>query len=84
MFFPNCKINGENIQLYLQRHYFNSIKYFWKAVTLALPEMLENGSLVGFELMNEPSCGLLGYQNIEEFLVTSNFVLELRQLFFKP
>lgn len=66
-FFPNCKINGENIQSYLQRHYFNSIKYFWKAVTLALPEMLENGSLVGFELMNEPSCGLLGYKNIEEF-----------------
>ncbi|CAG87248.2 DEHA2D13860p [Debaryomyces hansenii CBS767] len=67
MFFPNCKINGENIQSYLQRHYFNSIKYFWKAVTSALPEMLENGSLVGFESMNEPSCGLLGYQNIEEF-----------------
>lgn len=64
-FFPNCKINDENIQSYLQRHYFNSIRYFWKAVVSALPEMLEKGCLLGFELINEPSCGLLGYADIE-------------------
>ncbi|KAF8004513.1 hypothetical protein HF325_001961 [Metschnikowia pulcherrima] len=26
--------------------------------------MLENGSLVGFELLNEPNCGLVGSSNL--------------------
>lgn len=64
-FFPKCKINDENIQFYLQRHYFNAIEHFWTRVTKELPEMLENGSLVGFELINEPCSGLIGYENME-------------------
>lgn len=63
-YFPHLKINGVNIQHYLQSSLNNSLKHLWKAVVLRLPEMLDNGSLLGFELINEPNCGLVGHGHL--------------------
>lgn len=63
-YFPNLKINGINIQHYLQDSLNRSLQHLWDAVVTRLPEMLENGSLLGFELLNEPNCGLVGHEHL--------------------
>lgn len=64
LYFPKCKINGENVKVYLQRHLIECIGHFWERLTLALPEMLSNGSLLGIELLNEPNNGIIGLFDI--------------------
>lgn len=63
-YFPHLMINGVNIQHYLQTSLNNSLKHLWKAIVLRLPEMLDNGSLLGFELLNEPNSGLVGHGHL--------------------
>lgn len=63
-FFPDLTLNDENIQLYLQRHFLAAMGHLWQRVTAALPHMLELGSLLGFESMNEPNCGLIGHPHL--------------------
>lgn len=63
-YFPDLVIDGINIQHYLQNHYFNALKHFWKRTSDALPHMLKNGSLFGFETLNEPNCGLIGHDHL--------------------
>lgn len=60
-YFPNLKINGQNIQDYLQDRHMAALHHLWKAVAALLPEMLASGALLGFELLNEPNCGLVGH-----------------------
>lgn len=64
LYFPKCKINGENVKFYLQRQFMKCVGHFWERITLALPEMLENGSLLGVELLNEPNNGVIGLHDI--------------------
>lgn len=64
-YFPLLTINGENIQNYLQNCYLRSVEHFWAAVNNALPEMIEDGTILGFELLNEPNPGLFGYRQID-------------------
>ncbi|CAI5759822.1 unnamed protein product [Candida verbasci] len=63
-YFPNLLINGENIQDYLQNRFFNSINIIWKTINEKLPELIENGTILGFESMNEPNCGLIGHPDL--------------------
>lgn len=63
-YFPDLTINNVNIQHYLQDHYIDSQAYFWSKITERLPHMIENGSLLGFESMNEPNCGLVGHEHL--------------------
>lgn len=63
-YFPKCVINGENIQDILQGHYFRALSFFWQKVSKALPHMISNGSLMGFELLNEPNKGLMGQEDL--------------------
>lgn len=65
-YFPNLKINGINIQHYLQNSLNASLQHLWQAVVTKLPEMIENGSLLGFELINEPNCGLVGHGHLSQ------------------
>ncbi|KAK6203593.1 family 5 glycoside hydrolase [Scheffersomyces amazonensis] len=65
-YFPHLKINGINIQDYLQDHFFNSTKYIWSAINKRLPEMINDGTIIGFESMNEPNCGLMGFPHLGE------------------
>lgn len=63
-YFSKYKINNQNIQVYLQSHFFSSIEYFWKKVVKANQNMIEDGTLLGFETMNEPNCGLIGHPHL--------------------
>ena len=63
-YFPDLIINGENIQDYLQSHLLNAHAYIWKAVVKKLPHMVKDGTILGFELMNEPNCGLIGHEDL--------------------
>lgn len=65
-YFPNLKINGTNIQHYLQEHHFNALSYLWLAVVKRLPLLLANGTILGFELLNEPNQGLVGHPNLDK------------------
>lgn len=59
-YFPHLQINGVNIQDYLQGHLLAALRHLWVSVVKQLPEMFANGSMLGFELLNEPNCGLVG------------------------
>lgn len=63
-YFPHLKINGVNVQHYLQDSLNRSLQHLWDAVVKRLPEMFENGSLLGFELLNEPNCGLVSHEHL--------------------
>lgn len=63
-FFPHLKINGVNIQEYLQDRYFACIAHVWRAVTSRLRNLVENGTILGFESMNEPNMGLFGRSDV--------------------
>lgn len=64
-FFPRCVINGENIQDYLQGTYLNCIRFFWERITEGVSEMIASGSLLGFELLNEPNPGFIGHERLD-------------------
>lgn len=56
---PNCMIAGEPVQDFLQRHYFAAIQRL--AAKLAhLP------NIIGYDTMNEPSPGWIGWQNLHK------------------
>ncbi|KAK9478127.1 glycoside hydrolase superfamily [Lipomyces japonicus] len=57
-FFPKAIIDGKNIQDYLQEHYLQAIKYFAKRIYMS--EEFDDGSILGWESMNEPFRGLIG------------------------
>lgn len=63
-YFPDLKINDVNIQDYLQNHLMDSMAYIWKSVVARLPDMIEDGTIIGFESMNEPNWGLVGHADI--------------------
>lgn len=65
-YFPDLEINGQNIQHYLQLHHINALKHLWLAVVKDLPEMVEDGTIVGFELLNEPNQGLVGHPRLDQ------------------
>ncbi|TIB04857.1 hypothetical protein E3P94_00084 [Wallemia ichthyophaga] len=59
---PRCIIDGVNIQDYLQTHYFNAYHHLAKAIHNAGD--LEDSCVLGWDSMNEPSNGLIGYAHI--------------------
>ncbi|CAK7895819.1 ergosteryl-beta-glucosidase [[Candida] anglica] len=64
-YFPRYKINGVNIQHYLQDRFYSSMKHCWERVVKGVPsEMITSGTLLGFESMNEPNCGLVGHDHL--------------------
>ncbi|KAG7660882.1 uncharacterized protein J8A68_005557 [[Candida] subhashii] len=63
-YFPQMTINGESIQDFLEGHYLNSVKHIWEAICKQLPELITNGTILGFESMNEPNCGLIGHPHL--------------------
>ncbi|MHA1804456.1 MAG: cellulase family glycosylhydrolase [Promethearchaeota archaeon] len=49
-FAPSCTINGQNIQEYMQSHFFNSVKQ----IALRVKDI---PAIIGFETLNEPKQG---------------------------
>lgn len=63
-YFPHLEINGRNIQTYLQDHFLGSMRHLWKRVAKHHHSMVVDGTLLGFETMNEPNCGLMGHSHL--------------------
>ncbi|PYH41959.1 sterylglucosidase 1 [Aspergillus saccharolyticus JOP 1030-1] len=61
-FAPKAIIDGMNIQDYLQGHFIAACKYFAQKVHEAGD--IENDVVIGWESMNEPHRGLIGFQDI--------------------
>lgn len=58
-FAPHLKIDGQNVQDYLQTKYINAIKQLAKAVA-------DNKNIIGFGSMNEPSSGYIGITDLSK------------------
>lgn len=59
-FAPNIRIDGINIQDYLQTHYFNAMRQ--------VAERLKDlPNVVGYDAMNEPSSGLIGIPDLAHY-----------------
>ncbi|KAK3346806.1 glycoside hydrolase family 5 protein [Lasiosphaeria hispida] len=61
-FAPQCIINGINIQDYLQGHFFGAISHLAKRIHEAGD--IENEVVFGWESLNEPNKGMIGYEDI--------------------
>lgn len=59
-FAPKAIINGKNVQDYLQEHFINACAHLAKKVNEA---GLEDDVVIGWESMNEPNHGLVGWQD---------------------
>ncbi|PVH15047.1 uncharacterized protein CXQ87_005326 [Candidozyma duobushaemuli] len=60
VYFPHLEIDGVNIQTYLQSRHRDALAYLTKRVTESLPELVQDGTISGFESLNEPHMGLIG------------------------
>lgn len=68
---PKAIINGVNIQDYLEDHYFGALGYLADRIHDA--KDLEDMTIIGWESINEPSIGLVGYTDL-------NIVMPSQQL----
>ena len=68
VFAPNLKIDGVNIQDYLQSHYIKSILRLAKKIS-------KFKNVVGFDSLNEPSPGFIGRKSLTEFGGMGNGVI---------
>lgn len=60
---PQAVINGQNIQDFLQDHFINACKHLAEAIRDAGD--LEDVCVIGWESMNEPNHGLVGWEHID-------------------
>src|SRR4030043_255213 len=74
-FAPNTTIDNEPAQDYLQKHYFNAIQQ----VALRLKDQ---PNVVGFDTMNEPSSGYIGWKDLNS--TTGHINLDLTPTPFHP
>ena len=63
-FCPNAILDGVNIQEYLQQHFIKAFTHL--ASRISDVEELHHEPIIGWETLNEPSVGLIGYGNIEK------------------
>ncbi|KAL8735624.1 MAG: hypothetical protein Q9166_000793 [cf. Caloplaca sp. 2 TL-2023] len=61
-FVPKAIIDGKNIQDYLQDHFVSACRHL--AIRIQEAGDLENDVVIGWESMNEPNRGLVGFQDI--------------------
>ncbi len=61
-FAPKAVINGRNIQDFLQDHFIGACRHLARRIHAAGD--LENHVVIGWESLNEPNRGLIGYQDI--------------------
>ncbi|KZF21825.1 glycoside hydrolase family 5 protein [Xylona heveae TC161] len=62
VFAPKAIIDGVNIQDYLQNHFLGACEYLARRIHEAGD--LENEVVIGWESLNEPNRGLVGYEDI--------------------
>ncbi|KAK3985915.1 glycoside hydrolase superfamily [Cladorrhinum sp. PSN332] len=62
VFAPKCIIDGMNIQDYLQGHFVRACEYLAKRIHEAGD--IENDVVFGWESLNEPNKGMIGYEDI--------------------
>jgi hypothetical protein len=65
---PKAIINGINIQDYLENHYLNALRYLAQRIHDA--NNLEDTTVIGWENINEPSIGLVGYTDLNIIMPT--------------
>ena len=61
-FAPKAILDGKNIQDYLQDHFLNACRYL--ALRMHEAGDIENETVIGWESMNEPNRGLVGWQDL--------------------
>jgi hypothetical protein len=65
---PKAIINDMNIQDFLESHYLNALRYLAQRIHAAGD--LEDTTVIGWENMNEPSTGLVGYTDLNVVMAT--------------
>lgn len=69
-FAPKAIIDGMNIQDYLQGHFIDAVKHL--ALRIKEAGDLENDVVIGWESMNEPNRGYIGWQDLSVWPADQN------------
>lgn len=69
-FAPNAKLDGVNIQDYLQGHFIGAVKYLAEKIKEAGD--LEDSVVIGWESMNEPNRGYIGWEDMSVWPADQN------------
>ena len=64
-FAPNCIIDGQNIQDYLQFHFIEAVGRLADLIRETSPDLLDD-CILGWDSMNEPFEGLIGWENLDQ------------------
>jgi hypothetical protein len=67
---PKAIINGVNIQDYLEDHYLRALRHLAERIHEAGD--LEDSTVIGWENINEPSVGLVGYTDLNVVMGTQH------------
>jgi len=69
-FAPKAIIDGKNIQDYLQEHFIAACKHLAQRINEAGD--LEHNPIIGWESMNEPNCGYIGWEDLSVIPASQN------------
>lgn len=75
IFLPKAKINGVNIQTYLQSHFINAFAFLMDHFKKNIPEIFDT-CLLGIESMNEPNFGYFGHEDLNSLALTQELKLD--------
>lgn len=65
-FTPKAKIDGMNIQDYLQSHFINAFAFLMNHIKDRIPHVFKS-CLLGVESMNEPNSGFYGFGDLNKY-----------------
>lgn len=65
VFTPKAKLDEENIQSYLQRHFIEAFAFLVSRIKSEIPHVFDT-CFLGIESMNEPNSGFYGYSDLHQ------------------
>lgn len=75
MFLPQAIIDDQNIEDYLQDHFIEAVAFLVQSIKDNAPELFDT-CFIGTETINEPNCGMYGFESIDDYPAAQTLKLD--------